>query len=216
VAHLRRPPYTKLLPPDAELFTRKGKRFARFHDRQGRIVEAPLSEDGRRVRLRSRVWHGYYRDADGEKCDEALSTDKVAAQQMLAARVKRAEMGRAGIADPFEEQRKRPLREHLAEWEAALLADGDTAKHVRDTVARARRVLDGCKFVFIRDVSASTVQTFLAELKKKGRTRAEVPLGQEKFTKREMVAILGIHPKGVAALLRRHGLDGEGNGKKRR
>jgi hypothetical protein len=41
--------------------------------------------------------------------------NKVAAQQLLAALVKKAELGRAGILDPFEEHRKRPLAEHLAE-----------------------------------------------------------------------------------------------------
>jgi integrase len=216
VAHLRRPPYTKPVPPDAEIFTRKGNRFARFEDRKGRTVEAPLSEDGQRVRLKSRVGHGYYRDANGDECDVALSTDKTAAQQMLNELLRKAELARAGIANPHEEHHKRPLLEHLADYRRHLEDKGDTTAHAAKSCARVRRILDGCRFVFIRDLSGSVVQAFLADLRKRGRPRVEPPIGQEKFTKAELVSILGVHPHGVAALLRRHELDGEGNGRRRR
>ena len=54
-----------------------------------------------------------------------LATDKTAAQQMLAALTRKAELGKASIADPYEEHRKHPLSEHLADFEAALLAKGE-------------------------------------------------------------------------------------------
>src|SRR5262249_39576820 len=104
---LRKILYTKPLPPDAEIFTRKGKRFARFKTRKGKVVEAPLSEDGQRIRLLSRKWYGEYRDADGIEQCVPLATDKTAAGQMLAALVKKAE--------------------HLADFRHYLEAKGNSA-----------------------------------------------------------------------------------------
>ena len=66
MAYLRRPPYTKPIPPDAEIVTVKGKPHARFRGDGGRTVTAPLIKKGDRIRLRSAKWHGVYRDADGK------------------------------------------------------------------------------------------------------------------------------------------------------
>lgn len=55
---LRKIPFTKPLPAGAEIFTRKGKRFARWIDGKNKPREAELSEDGRRIRQQSRKWYG--------------------------------------------------------------------------------------------------------------------------------------------------------------
>jgi integrase len=216
VAYLRRPPYTKPLPPDADLFTHKGKLFARFKDRKGRTIEAPLNADGRRVRLRSRVWHGYYSDRSGREYDVPLCTNKTAAEQMLAELVRRAEMKRANLADPFETHRNRPLAEHLAEWEAALRAGGASAKHVTQTVAGVRRILNGCRFVFLADLSASRVQTFLAVLRERPGPVVALDPAKDAYTRKELAAVLGVKPSAVTALVRRYRLEAKGNGKARR
>ena len=44
-------------------------------------------------------------------------------------------------------------------------AGGASAKHVAQTVAGVRRILDGCRFVFLADLFASRVQTILATLR---------------------------------------------------
>jgi hypothetical protein len=109
--------------------------------------------------------------------------------------VRKAELGKSGIADPFAEHRKRPLAEHLDEWEAALLASGATAKHVNQTVASVRRVLDGCGFVFMADLSGSRVQQFLADLRKSRRALPPLPSldPEEKgYTKRQLAALLAV------------------------
>lgn len=64
-----------------------------------------------------------------------LATDKTAAGQMLAELVCKAELGKAGIVDPFAEHRKRPLLEHVADYEAYLLGKGDGRQHARDAAA---------------------------------------------------------------------------------
>ena len=91
MSNLRRVPYTKPLPAGAEVFTRKGRRFARWTDRKGRRREAPLSGDGTRIQLLSRKWYGEWKDPDGTEHCEPLATDRTAAEQMLAERVRKAE-----------------------------------------------------------------------------------------------------------------------------
>jgi integrase len=215
---LFRQSYTRAIPEGADIITMKGKRHARFQDEDGRTITAPLNSKGERIRLLSTKWYGEYLDADGIPRREPLSTDKVAAQQLLAELVRKAERGKAGILDPFEEHCRRPLLEHLTDFQTSLLADGDTADHAKKTTSRARRVLQECGFVFIPDISASAVQTFLADLRSRGRPRFDLPAGQDWFTKAEIVKVLGIHPAGLAQLLRRHGLHqtARGNGIARR
>jgi hypothetical protein len=168
MAHLRRPPYTKPVPEGAEVFTRKGKRFARFRDRAGRLTIAPLTKDGRRVRLRSSKWYGEYRDADGVVRFVPLATDRTAAEQMLAELVRKAELARANIADPFEEHRRRALKEHLADFRRYLAAKGNTEEYAERTGNRVQALLDGCRFTFIADLSPSATVQWLADQRQAG------------------------------------------------
>ncbi len=81
-----------------------------------------------------------------------LSGDKTAAQQMLNELMRRAELERAGVRDPFREHRRRPLAEHLTDWEASLRANGRGQDYVALKLARLRAILDGCRFVFTADL----------------------------------------------------------------
>ena len=168
MARLFRQPYTKPVPPDAERCTLKGKPAVRFTDDDGRAVTAPLTRRGDRIRLLSAKWYGEYVDADGITRREPLSADKTAAQQMLAELVRKAELGKAGIRDPFEDHRKRPLAEHLADWEASLYANGRGEEYVKLKLARVGAILTGCKFVFTSDLSADRLELFLARLRGDG------------------------------------------------
>jgi integrase len=215
MARLRRIPYTKPIPPGADIITRKGKPHARFLD-DGRTAIVPLTKRGNRIRLLSRKWYGEYRDADGTLQCDPLSTDKTAAGQMLAELVRKTELKKANIIDPFEAHRKRSLAEHLAEWETSLLASGATRKHVAQTVASARRIIEACRFVFPADLSASRVQHFLADLRERRRNLPPLDPAKLKYTKAELAELLGVTPAAVAALVRRHRLAVTGNGKARR
>src|SRR5262245_8097402 len=58
----------------------------------------------KKVKKKSGKWYGRL---PGSSKPVPLSRNKVAAGQLLAALVRKSELGRAGIADPFEEHRKR-------------------------------------------------------------------------------------------------------------
>jgi integrase len=170
---------------------------------------------GRRRKLKR--WYVKYRDADGIVRRVKGYPDKEATRQ-LAARLERdAARRQEGMVDPFETHHKRPLLEHVADYRRHLLAKGDTDKHARQTARYVEAVLRGCKFVFVPDLSASAVGEFLHGLRLDP-ARPVLPAGQEWFTKKEVLALLDVHPNGFSLLLRRAGLYGtaQGNGKRRR
>jgi hypothetical protein len=107
VASLLRPSYTRPIPLGAEIVTHKGKRHARFKGDDGKTVLAPLTKDGKRCRVKAEKWYGQYKDDAGVQHRVPLSTDKTVAQQMLNELVKKAELAKVGISDPFEKHRKR-------------------------------------------------------------------------------------------------------------
>jgi integrase len=157
-----KPTYTKPIPPDTQVVTHKGKPHAKFKGEDGRTVLAPLTADGTRCRVKAAKWYGR---VPGQAKAVPLCTDKTAAQQMLNSVVKKSEREKAGLGDPFEAHRKRPLTQHLADWEAVLLARKNADVYVRVKVNRARKVIETCKFTHIADLSASRVEACLAEFR---------------------------------------------------
>jgi integrase len=98
-------------------------------------------------------------------CSPAGASNRSLPVQMLAELVRKAGLSRAGIRDPFEEHRKRPLAEHLKDWEASLRANGCGEECIQLKRTRVRAALDGCKFVFPGDLSADRLELFLARLR---------------------------------------------------
>ena len=97
-----------------------------------------------------------------------LCSDKVASEAMLREMMLKANREKAGLADPFEEHRKKPLATHLEDFAKMLADKGNTAAHCELVLKRAGDVLSGCKFKFIKDISASRVQGYLADIKRGG------------------------------------------------
>ena len=120
-------------------------------------------------RRKTKKWYGKFIDADGVKRRVPLSTNRTAAEQMLNELVRKAEMGKAGILDPFEEHRARPLTEHLAAWGEVLRARGNTEKHIGMKLAQVGKIINLCKFKFIADISASQIEATLARLREKSK-----------------------------------------------
>jgi integrase len=75
----------------------------------------------------------------------------------------RGPLARIGLLDATRLAALQTLHDHLEDFRAFLAAKGNTARHVELVTARARRVIDGCRFVFWSDVSASKVAAFLAD-----------------------------------------------------
>jgi integrase len=127
---------------------------------------------GKKVKARSKKWWGRYREENGVEKRVPLATDKTAAKAMLNERVRKAERKAAGLEDPFEKHRKRPLSEHLQDYTKYLTDKGSSSDHVDLTTQRITDVIDECDFELIDHISASRVQAFLGVLRGRGRSIA--------------------------------------------
>ena len=122
----------------------------------------------KRRREKSRTWRGRYLDADGNVCTKTLCNEQEAAQRMLADIVTRAKREARGEIDPFEDHRKRPLREHLADFTAALHAKGATSKQAVQATTRCLKIIDGCRFIRLVDLVPSAIASYLRERRQAG------------------------------------------------
>lgn len=102
----------------------------------------------------------------------SLATDKIAAQAMLNNIVRRVERQKAGLVEPADDQRKRPLAQHVKEFSNYLKNKGSTEDYLQTTIQRVQFVIDACKFGRIDEISASRVQECLADLRQAGRSIA--------------------------------------------
>ena len=95
-------------------------------------------------RKRGRVWYYKFTDAEGIRHELRGCPDRRATEEMAGDAESDAAKRRAGLIDPkaesYRDHGARPLSGHLDDFEAALLARGSTAKHVRLFADRARRV----------------------------------------------------------------------------
>src|SRR5262245_53076744 len=187
-------------------------------DAAGRRVKKG-TPDSRKVRERARLWYGQGLCNLPPRKRVPLASDKKVARAMLAELEAKAQRGRVGLIDP--DQLRRPLLEHLADFEAHLRAGGPTGrgsteKQVKQKVGLVRRVVEGCRFRTIADVNAEQVEQFLARLKARGKALVPPSPAKEWYTRGELAALLGVAPATVPALVRRRGLAAAGNGKARR
>jgi integrase/recombinase XerD len=125
-------------------------------------------KDGNRVKKKSKFWYIDYKFVDGIRKRVKAFKDKTATTQMAAKLEKEAELAEVGIVDRFKEHRKRPLKEHLADFKANILSKGNTVQHAKLTSNRISAIVADCKFNFMSDISASKVIKCLADRRKNG------------------------------------------------
>jgi hypothetical protein len=70
-------------------------------------------------------WYGDYKDANGITRRVPLKTDKAASEARLNELVQNEERRSTGLFDPYEEHRRRPLSEHIDEYNEFLSSKGN-------------------------------------------------------------------------------------------
>src|SRR5713101_4435719 len=120
-------------------------------------------KSGKRTKAKSRRWHIRYYTPDGERHRVKGYRDRKATEALATELEKRGPRLAEGLVDAFEEHRKRPLAEHLQDFQRYLTAKGNTAKHARQTCNHVQAILDGCRFIRMTDLSASVVVEWLAD-----------------------------------------------------
>ena len=125
---------------------------------------------GKKTKAKSKKWWGQFRDESGVERRVPLAADKTAAQAMLNERVRKVERAKAGLVDPTEEQRKRPLSEHVADFERYLKNKGVTPKQVHSAASQLQRMIGARKWKLTGDISASDSLDFLGDLRVAGKS----------------------------------------------
>ncbi len=110
----------------------------------------------------------WYDTAGTRKTVNTKTTDKQAAQRVLAKKLADVALRRNGIIDERVEslsiQSQRPVEEHLANFEAMLVARQRSADHIKRTVGFVREICAAAGFEKASDISADGVNMFVADM----------------------------------------------------
>jgi integrase len=162
------------LPNNPELEDVDGKPHIRVLD-EGRRILCPLTKDGKHYHHPLKKWYGQFLDAKGRMKRVPLSANKEAARQMLAELVKKVELQKAGVTNPFEDHAKTAIGEHLAAYAESFAAKGHTKRQAEQVVFRCQSIVSGCGFRTLPDLEAEEVEKWLA--KQRGLAKAEGGFG---------------------------------------
>ena len=184
MATVFRKTYTKRLPEGAELFTRKGQRFARWKDAKGktRTEKVTVPEKGRhagkpRIVMEAGTYTAKYRDGSGVVQEATTGCrDEQAARGVLHQFLARAESVRGGYVtaeqDRIADHQKTAMPEHVAAYIDHLRAKGVTSARIDQTEGRLHRVFDDCGFARLPDLSADGLEGWLAARETEGMSAA--------------------------------------------
>ncbi len=148
------------IPQDAEIVDVEGRPHVRLRER-GKPVLFKLSKDGKKYLRPSKRWYVDYRDANGAVRRVKGFADFKATEQLGNELQRKADRLKSGITDPAEEHIRRPLADHLRDYGATLESKGGTTEHVQKTLSRISALLNGCGFVYLRDVDAGKTAEWL-------------------------------------------------------
>ncbi len=161
---------TKKLPPDAEIFTRKGKRFARWTKRGGNTATAPVTvgrkgED--RIVIKARTYTAKYRDGAGVVVEARTGCrDKTAAKAVLAELERRADKVRSGIVsvreDAIADHQSVSLLDHIHAYLLHQEAEGSCEEHRANVRRDLIRVASECGFAKLGDLNRDAFEQWLA------------------------------------------------------
>jgi len=178
---IHRRTFTKPLPPDAEIVTRKGERFARWKvNGKTRTAKVTQGEDGRdRIIEQAATFTAKYRDGQGVVRHAATGCrDATAARQVLANLERRADAVRSGIRtaadDVAQDHRGTSLDKHFDAYFLYVESQSKSAGH-QDNVHRClNRLAKDCDFASLSDLSRDALQAWMAaqaKTKMSARTR---------------------------------------------
>jgi len=188
-ARLFRPRYTQPVPAGAKIVTIDRVKFARWTQRGGREVTAPLSDDGKRCTVEVDYWACETRNHLGEVKVERCFRDKTASEQKRLQILTRLEREAAGIPVPSPSTPK-SMAELIDAWDKHLRSKAPTDKHVRQTVSRVRKIMAGIGALTPKAISASAVEDWLAELRERGENfRGQVTGSSAQTSNHYLVAI---------------------------
>jgi integrase len=104
---------------------------------------------------RGRLWWIADRQGNTVRRIKAYS-DKGASEAKLAKLKLRLAQGAEGLADPYEQHRKRPILEHVADWFAELKLLGRSASYIEPAQYRMARLIRQCGWKRLDDITGDS------------------------------------------------------------
>ena len=168
--------YTKPLPAGAEIFIRKGERFARWKPAKGKARTAPLTvgNDGTdRIVITAGTYTAKYRDGSGVVQEKATGCrDKEAAGRVLADMERRAELVKAKVItvaeDSIADHQDVPITEHFKTYLIKLEADETSPDHRANVRRCLERIANACGFGCLTDLKREALEKYLTSRTKQG------------------------------------------------
>ena len=114
---------------------------------------------------RRAAWYIGYKDHSGKRRTVKGFSDKGETERLAARLEEEARMVREGLIEPVLEARKEPLSRHIEAFESHLRNRDITAKQVKEVVGKVNRIVTGCGFQTIAQVTGEKVEAFLGKLR---------------------------------------------------
>lgn len=121
------------------------------------------------VRKRGKKYTAYWIGENGERKSRAAFADKGASQRLANDMESRALRVREGLDEPGEAARReaaaKPLAVHVDDYQANLLAKGDSPRHVAHIAGAIRRLITDAGIVAVSEIAPDRVQQALGRIK---------------------------------------------------
>ena len=163
------------IPDGAETITYRGKPYATWTDGKGKAQRAPLNAAGDRIIQLAECYTAQYFDEHGKrrKAPTGCQTRPKPYGTRTISKTKPASGGRAkSTPRPNATARKAggPSRNTCRTSGRTCRPRATRPEHAEQTADRATRVMVGCGFEHIADISATAVESYLATLRDNGRS----------------------------------------------
>ncbi len=184
-----KPSYTKPLPEKAKIFSRKGKRFAKFKDAKGHTAEARLTKRGDKILCETEHWHIEFEDnqrirrrlkgytneratkhladriQDLLDCNGRPNSNLSKELEQIPATI-RDELIGFGLLDARTVGKT--LAERIEDFRDYLIKKERDAKYVRGTISSTKHLFADCGFESWSDIKAKRLKDHLDELRDRG------------------------------------------------
>ena len=124
---------------------------------------------GRDKKKRHAPWYFEYKDEFGKKRMKKGFTDKGLTEKLASKTEMEAQLRATGLIDVHQEklakQAQTSIDQNLKDFEQSLRAKNNTEKHIKLTLSRTRKIINGCEFQLLSDLNADDVESFLTDLR---------------------------------------------------
>jgi len=122
-------------------------------------------ETGKKIKVKTKKWYGRYRDENGTEHRVPLSENKTTAQRMLAEILKQVSHVKSGLAHPAEVEMKKPIQNHIDDFEKSLKSRNNTSRYIHDSIMKIKRCVKSRQWRTSAQIKMTDVEQFLVDLR---------------------------------------------------